>query len=169
MVLAQSPIHQVDYRSHMRRVSGTGFIPAPPAEVYAFLAEPTNLPRWQEGVISSERTSPPPTVAGSTGRVVIEMMGQRVTADTTIREAVQDRRLVIATSASGMSVVGSLDLAPAEGGTQLTFSSEVKAESIFMAPLEGVVAGIAEQNVATSLARLAAALGAPPSLLAQDP
>ena len=100
--------------------------------------------------------------AGSTGRVVIEMMGQRVTADTTIREAVQDRRLVIATSASGMSVVGSLDLAPAEGGTQLTFSSEVKAESIFMAPLEGMVAGIAEQNAATSLARLAAALGAPP-------
>ena len=166
MVLAQSPIQPVDYRRRMRRVSGSGFIPAPPAEVYAFLAEPTNLPRWQEGVISSERTSPPPTVAGSTGRVVIEMMGQRVTADTTIREAVQDRRLVIATSASGMSVVGSLDLAPAEGGTQLTFSSEVKAESIFMAPLEGVVAGIAEQNAATSLARLAAALSAPPSLLA---
>jgi len=162
MVLAQSPIQRVDYRSHMRRVSGTGFVPASPAEVYAFLAEPTNLPHWQEGVVSSERTSPPPTVAGSTGRVVIEMMGQRVVADTTIREAVPGRRLVIATSANGMSVVGSLDLAPAEGGTQLTFTSEVKAESIFMAPLEGLVAGIAEQNAAASLARLAAALSAPP-------
>ena len=81
MVLAQSPMQRVDYRRPMRRVSGTGFIPASPADVYAFLAEPTNLPRWQEGVVSSERTSPPPTVAGSTGRVVIEMMGQRVTAD----------------------------------------------------------------------------------------
>ena len=146
----------------MAQASKSIDIQRPPAEVYAFLAEPTNLPNWQEGVVSSVRTSPPPTVAGSTGRVVIEMMGQRVTADTTIREAVQDRRLVIATSASGMSVVGSLALAPAEGGTQLTFSSEVKAESIFMAPLEGVVAGIAEQNAATSLARLAAALSAPP-------
>lgn len=142
----------------MRRVSGTAFIPSPPGEVYAFLAEPTNLPLWQEGVVSSVRTSPPPTVAGSTGRVVIEMMGQRVTADTTIREAVPDRRLVIATAASGMSVVGSLDLAPADGGTQLTFSSEVKAQSIFMAPLEGVVADIAERNAEASLARLAAAL-----------
>jgi carbon monoxide dehydrogenase subunit G len=144
----------------MRRVSGSAFIPSPPAEVYAYLAEPTNLPRWQEGVVSSVRTSPPPTVSGSTGRVVIEMMGQRVTADTTIREAVQDRRLVIATRASGMSVVGSLDLAPADGGTQITFSSEVKAESIFMAPLEGVVADIAERNVETSLARLREALAA---------
>jgi carbon monoxide dehydrogenase subunit G len=142
----------------MRKVQGTAFIPAPPAEVYAFLAEPTNLPRWQEGVVSSVRTSPPPTVAGSTGRVVIEMMGQRVTADTTIREAVQDRRLVIATSANGMSVVGSLDLAPTEGGTRLVFSSEVKAESIFMKPLEGLVADVAERNVDASLARLQAAL-----------
>ena len=146
----------------MRRVSGTAFIPASPAEVYAFLAEPTNLPRWQEGVVSSVRTSPPPTVAGSTGQVVIEMMGQRVTAATTIREAVPDKRLVIATSASGMSLVGSLDLAPVDGGTQLTFSSDVKAESIFMAPLEGVVADIAERNVATSLASLSAALSADP-------
>ena len=163
MVLTRSSAARVGYRSSMRRVSGSGFIPASPEDVYAFLADPTNLPNWQEGVVSSERTSPPPTVAGSTGRVVIEMMGQRVTADTTIREAVPGRRLVIATKASGMSVVGSLDLAPAEGGTKLTFSSEVKAESIFMAPLEGMVAGIAEQNVETSLARLRAVLSAPPA------
>jgi len=142
----------------VKRVSGSAFIPASPAKVYEFLAEPTNLPRWQEGVVSSVRTSPPPTVSGSTGRVVIEMMGQRVTADTTIREAVPDRRLVIATKASGMSVVGSLELAPRDDGTQITFSSEVKAESSFMAPLEGVVADIAEKNVDTSLARLREAL-----------
>lgn len=158
MVLVRSPALRVDYRSAMRRVSGTAFLPSPPGEVYAFLAEPANLPLWQDGVVSSVRTSPPPTVAGSTGQVVIEMMGQRVTADTTIREAVPDRRLVIATSASGMSLVGSLDLAPADGGTQLTFSSEVKAENIFMGPLERVVADIAERNLDTSLARLAAAL-----------
>jgi carbon monoxide dehydrogenase subunit G len=144
----------------MRRVSGTALIPSPPGAVYAFLSEPANLPLWQEGIISSVRTSPPPTVAGSTGQIVIEMMGQRVTADTTIWEAVPDRRLVIATTASGMSLVGSLDLAPADGGTQLTFSSEVKAENIFMAPLERVVADIAERNLDASLARLAAALQA---------
>jgi carbon monoxide dehydrogenase subunit G len=144
----------------MRRVQGTAVIDASPPEVYAFLAEPTNLPRWQEGVVSSVRTSPAPTVAGSTGRVVIEMMGQRVTADTTIREAVQDRRLVIATSANGMSLIGSLDLSAAGSGTRLTFSSDVKAESIFMKPLEGLVADIAERNVDASLAKLQAALKA---------
>jgi carbon monoxide dehydrogenase subunit G len=142
----------------MRRVQGTVFIAASPAEVYAFLSEPTNVPRWQTGVVSSERTSPAPTVAGSTGRVVLEVMGQRVTANTTVREAVQDRRLVLATSVSGMSVLGSLDLAAVEGGTKLTFSSEVKADSIFMAPLERIVTDAVEKDLDASLARLKAAL-----------
>jgi carbon monoxide dehydrogenase subunit G len=144
----------------MRRVQGTVFIAVPPAEVYAFLSEPTNVPRWQQGVISSERTSPAPTVAGSTGRVVLEVMGQRVSAETTVREAVPDRRLVLATSVSGMSVVGSLDLVAAEGGTQVTFSSEVRAESIFMAPLERMVTDAVEQDLDASLARLKTVLAA---------
>lgn len=142
----------------MRRVSGTVFIAASPAEVYAFLSEPTNVPRWQTGVVSSERTSPPPTVAGSTGRVVLEVMGQRVTANTTVLEAVPDRHLALTTSVSGMSVLGSLDLVAAEGGTKLTFSSEVKAESIFMAPLERMVTDAVEKDMDASLARLKAAL-----------
>jgi uncharacterized protein YndB with AHSA1/START domain len=146
----------------MRRVERTVRIPAPAAEIYAFLTEPANVPRWQTGVTSSVRISPPPTVAGSTGRITMEVMGQRIAADTRILEAVPDRRLVIATSASGMSVTGSLDLVEVEGGTQLTFRSEIKADNIFMAPLEGIVADTAERDVDASLARLSAALAAGP-------
>jgi len=130
------------------------------AEIYAFLTEPANLPKWQTGVTSSVRTSPPPTITGSTGRITMEVMGQRIAADTKILEAVPDRRLVIATSASGMSVTGSLDLAEVAGGTRLTFRSEIKANNIFMAPLEGIVADTAERDVDASLARLSAALAA---------
>jgi carbon monoxide dehydrogenase subunit G len=144
----------------MRRVQGTVMIAASPAEVYAFLSDPANVPRWQTGVVSSERTSPPPTAAGSTGRVVLEVMGQRVTANTTVLEAVPDHRLSLTTSVSGMSVLGSLDLEAVEGGTKLTFSSEVKAESIFMAPLERMVTDGIEKDMEASLTRLKAALAA---------
>ena len=133
---------------------------APAAEIYAFLCDPANVPKWQTGVTSSVRTSPPPTVAGSTGQVTLEVMGQRIVADTKVLEAVPDRRLVIATSASGMSVTGSLDLAEVDGGTQLTFRSEIKANNIFMAPLEGIVADTAERDVDASLERLSAAIDA---------
>jgi carbon monoxide dehydrogenase subunit G len=162
MVMGNLPDRPVDYRRPMRRIQRSAQIDAPPAKVYAFLSDPTNLPLWQTGVISSERTSPPPTVAGSTGRAVFDVMGQQMTANTTVREAVPDRRLVVASSVGGMSVVGSLDLVPADGGTEVTFSSEVKAESIFMAPLERLVADAAEKELDPSLARLRAALSALP-------
>jgi uncharacterized protein YndB with AHSA1/START domain len=133
-------------------------IAATPAEVYAFLAEPANLPRWQAGIVAAERTSPPPTTMGSTARVVLELMGQQVSAEITVREAEPDRRLALAASVSGMGIVASLDLAARDGGTEITLSSEVRAENIFMAPLERMVTDTAERDLDSSLARLAAAL-----------
>ncbi len=144
----------------MRRIQRTIHLAAPPELVYAFVSEPANVMRWQTGVISSERTSPPPTVAGSTGRLVFEVMGQRVSADTKVREAILNRRLVLASSVSGMSVVGTLELVPADGGTDLAFSSEIKAESVFMAPLERMVADAADADLDASLARLRKAVEA---------
>ena len=97
-----------------------------------------------------------------TGRAVIEVMGQRVTADTVVREAIPDRRLVLASSVSGMAVTASIELTPVDGGTRVTLTSEVKAESIFMAPLERLVADAGEKELEASLARLDAALAAGP-------
>jgi uncharacterized protein YndB with AHSA1/START domain len=142
----------------MRRVQRTAQIAATPAEVYAFLAEPANLPRWQAGMVSAERTSPPPTVVGSTAKVVLELMGQQVTAEITVREAEPERRLALAASMSGMGVVATLDLAPSDGGTEITLASEVRAENVFMAPLERMVTDAAERDLEASLARLEAAL-----------
>lgn len=142
----------------MRRVQRTATIAATPAEVYAFLAEPANLPRWQAGIVAAERISPPPTVVGSTARVVLELMGQQVTAEITVREAEPERRLALASSVSGMGIVATLELAPKDGGTQITLASEVRAENIFMAPLERMVTDAAERDLDASLTRLEAAL-----------
>lgn len=142
----------------MRRVQRTATIAATPAEVYAFLAEPANLPRWQAGIVAAERTSPPPTAVGSTAKIVLELMGQQVTAEIVVREAEPERRLALASSVSGMGIVASLELAPHEGGTEITLASEVRAENIFMAPLERMVTDSAERDLDASLARLQAAL-----------
>ena len=144
----------------MRRVQRTAQIDAPPAKVYAFLTDPANLPRWQTGIVAAERTSPPPTTAGSTARVVLEMMGQRIAAEVKVREADPDRRLVLATSVSGIAIVATLELAAHEGGTNITLASEVRAENIFMAPIEGMVTDAVERDLDASLARLTAALTA---------
>ncbi|HEY8921716.1 MAG TPA: SRPBCC family protein [Candidatus Limnocylindria bacterium] len=142
----------------MRRVQRTAQMAATPAEVYAFLAEPANLPRWQAGIVAAERTSPPPTAVGSTARVVLELMGQQVTAEITVREAEPERRLALASSVSGMGIVATLDLVAHDGGTEITLASEVRAENIFMAPLERMVTDAAERDLDASLTRLEAAL-----------
>jgi uncharacterized protein YndB with AHSA1/START domain len=142
----------------MRRVQRTAQITATPSEVYAFLAEPANLPRWQAGIVAAERTSPPPTTVGSTARVMLELMGQQVSAEITVREADPARRLAFAASVSGMGIVATLDLAPHDGGTEITLASEVRAENIFMAPLERMVTDSAERDLDASLTRLQAAL-----------
>ena len=144
----------------MRRVQRTAQIDASPAEVYAFLSEPANLPRWQTGIVSAERTSPPPTVGGSTARVVLELMGQRVAADIKVREADTDRRLVLATSVSGIGIVATVELAAHDDGTEVTLSSEIRAENVFMKPIEGMVTDAAERDLDASLARLQAAITA---------
>lgn len=148
------------YRWTMRRVQRTAQVDAPPAAVYAFLTDPANLPRWQAGIVAAERTSPPPTATGSTARVVLEMMGQRVAAEVKVREADADRRLVLATSVSGIGIVATIELAAHELGTEITLSSEVQAENIFMKPVEGIVTDAAERDLDASLARLKAALAA---------
>ena len=142
----------------MRRVQRTAQIAATPAEVYAFLAEPANLPRWQAGIVAAERTSPPPTAVGSTARIVLELMGQQVGAEITVREAEPPRRLALAASVSGMGIVATLDLTAHDGGTEITLASEVRAENIFMAPLERMVTDTAERDLDASLTRLQAAL-----------
>ncbi|HET6379721.1 MAG TPA: SRPBCC family protein [candidate division Zixibacteria bacterium] len=139
----------------MKRVQATARIPAPPDELFAFLADPANLPEWQSGIVSAERTSPDPVGVGSTARVVRDVLGRHVAADLTITDYQPGRLLGLRTSVSGVGATASLELDPAGGtATDLRFVMEIRAENIFMAPVEGMVADGARQDIRASLERL---------------
>jgi uncharacterized protein YndB with AHSA1/START domain len=139
----------------MRRVEASGEIPAPPAEVFDFLADPTNLPRWQAGIVSAERTSDGPLAVGATARVVRELAGQRFAAVLSLSDYERPRRLALTTAVSGIGIEAALDLAPnGEAATNLRFAMTIKAQNFFMAPVEGMAADAAQNEVAASLARL---------------
>ncbi|HEX2194182.1 MAG TPA: SRPBCC family protein [Candidatus Limnocylindria bacterium] len=140
----------------MRRVTATAIVPAPPDRVFAFLSDLEQLPRWQSGIVSAEVTTPGPLGAGSQAHVVRELMGQRIEVDVTATGYEPHRWLALESEASGIGVRASLELEPAGAGTQLGFSMEIRAKSLFMAPLEGIVAGAAQQDVADSLERVRA-------------
>ena len=138
----------------MRRVEAGITIAAPPAEVFAFVADLANLPRWQTGIVSAERTSPDPVGVGSTARVVRTMAGQSLTVDLTITDFEPGRRLALASQASGVSVTATLEMDSVDGGTVARSGIEIKAGSVFMAPLEGMIANAAAGELASGLERL---------------
>jgi uncharacterized protein YndB with AHSA1/START domain len=138
----------------MQRADATASIPAPPGDLFAFLADPTNLPAWQTGILSAELTSEPPVGAGSTARVVRQLMGQRIVADLVMTAFEPDRRLVLESTVSGIAAVATLELAPQADGTELRFGMSFTAQNVFMAPFEGMAAGAAQGDLASSLDRL---------------
>ena len=148
----------------MRTISATAEIAAPPSEVFEFLADLENLPRWQSGIVSAEMTTPEPIGVGSRAHVVRNLLGQRIEVDITLVGYEPGRMVQLESAASGIGVQVRLDLAPKEEGTALTFGVDVRAQSIFMAPIEGMVAGAAEHDVAESLERIKAHFASEPAV-----
>ena len=140
----------------MRKVSARAEIPAPPDVLFNYLSDPAKLPEWQTGIVRAERTATGPVGVGSTAHVVRELLGQRLAVDLTVTGYEAGQLLALSSSASGISVDATLVLVPAEGGTvtDLTFEMAIRAQNIFMSPLEGMVASAAQKDIAESVARL---------------
>ena len=142
----------------MRRVDASQQLPATPERTFEFVADLANLPRWQTGIVSAELTSPLPVGIGSTAHVVRELMGQRIAVDLRVTAYEPGRRLGLSSAASGICIDAVLELEPTTSGTLARFSMDIKAQNVFMKPMEGMVAGAASSDLATSLDRLRTAL-----------
>ncbi len=139
----------------MKRVERHALIGAPPAEVFAYLANLDKLSEWQMGVTSARRTSEGEMGVGGTAIVVRELMGQRIEAPLTITEYDPPRRLAIGSEVSGVKADGILDLAAIENGaaTDLSFAMEIRGSMLtrFMEPM---IASAAGGDIDASLERL---------------
>lgn len=139
----------------MQRVERTARIPAPPDEVFAYLADLDNVADWQSGVTSAQRTSPGEMGVGATAQVTRQLGGQRITAPLTVTAYDPPRHLGIASQVSGVKADATLDLVPADDGaaTDLAFAMEIRGSGLtsFMEPM---IAGAARGDIETSLARI---------------
>lgn len=148
----------------MQRVERTARIPAPPSEVFAYLADLNNLAEWQSGIVSAERVDSGPMRVGSSARVTRELMGQRLEVPLTVTDYEAPTRLGIASEVSGVKAAAVLDLAEADGGsaTEVSFAMEIRGSGMtsFMEPM---IASAAKGDIEASLARLTARFSADPT------
>ena len=143
----------------MQRVEGSARIPAPPEQVFAYLADLDNVADWQGGVTAARRTSDGPMGVGSTAIVTRQLMGQRLEAPLTVNAFEPPRRIGIGSEVSGVKAQATLDLAAADEGraTDLAFSMEIRGSGL-TAFMEPMIASAAGGDLAASLERLRSAL-----------
>jgi uncharacterized protein YndB with AHSA1/START domain len=144
----------------VRTAERSATIDRSPHEVFAFLADIGNLPRWQSGVVRAEQTSSGPVGVGTTAVVERRLMGQDVRADLRVTRFEPGHAIVLETDASGLHVEASIRLEPMDpDGCRVTFGMAMDATNVFMRPLEAMVAQAAEGDIGASLEALRREIG----------
>ena len=104
-------------------VSSVGIvITRPRDEVFAFVADARNRPRWDDSVDSEELTSPEPIGLGTTVRTRLRSMGRDYEIDWEVVEHQPPERQTIESTSGPMSTTLAYRLAEHEHGTALEFS-----------------------------------------------
>jgi carbon monoxide dehydrogenase subunit G len=129
------------------------FINQSPEEVFEFLTNPANDPKWRDSSISGEWTSAGPVGVGSTQKTVGKIMGREM--ESTSEVTVWDP-----SSEYGWKSVGgqipfeaTQKFEAKEGGTQLTFSGQAEVEGFFKLA-EGLVGKQLEKMMDKDMAGL---------------
>jgi uncharacterized protein YndB with AHSA1/START domain len=104
--------------------------------VFAFVSDPTNIPKWRSDVIEMRNASPP-VHAGSTFDELIKFMGQKVWGMQVLEIEPNKKEVIKAISGPGVRPTQTFVFAPSGSGTRLDFRVEVQTYGLFrlMEPL----------------------------------
>lgn len=120
------------------RIETTVHIARPPADVFAFIADPENLPKWDPAIREVRRRDDGPVGAGSGLLVVAEESGRRIEVDSHVTEFEPDRLFGVTATFSGVPLRLRWRLTPDGEGTLVTSEGEAELDG-FLALAAGFV------------------------------
>ncbi len=107
------------------------FIDRPVREVFRFISDPRNNPRWQRGMKQCEMVTDPPLGVGSQYDQVAGFAGRRIVSRFEIIEFVEDR-VVMATAIRGsFPITFRRAVEPENGGTRVAARVTGNEEAFF--------------------------------------
>ena len=131
----------------------------PPADVWRFVADGLNNPRWRPSVIDISLASGAPGAVGAVYKQTMKgPMGGKVAGDYRIAESVEPSRLKFEVIAGPARPTGLFEVAPEGGGARLTFTLSLKPAGL-MRLMEGMIQSTMNAEV-ENLTSLKAALEA---------
>ena len=129
----------------------------PVPEVFAFISNVENNPRWQQSVLEARITSQVPAGVGSTGIEVRLFMGRRVELSFEVTEYEENAKFSFKITSGPMPMAGTETFESVEGGTRvnLTFQGNAGGMSSLAEP---IIAGMVRNLVEADCRRLKALL-----------
>ena len=100
----------------MIRIDVEEAIDRPAADVFAYLADMQNNPRWQKGMQSCRWTSDPPLRLGSTYDQVARFLGKEIVSSFEVVEFEPGERIRIRTTSGTMPIDVTREVTPVDGG-----------------------------------------------------
>ena len=131
----------------------------PMPDVFAFLSNPLNTPKWQSMVAHIEPVTPGPAGLGSKYKVTAEMMGRKIDGLLEITAFEPPTKFGFTNQAGPMQVNITVTLKPAGTGTKIALHAEGNPAGLFKIA-EGVLAGQVKSQMEANLARLKSVLEA---------
>ena len=149
----------------MARIQGEIMIHRPVEEVFDFVADERNEPRYNPGMVRAEMLTPEPVGLGSRFRAEMRTRPRPVVMTTVNTGYDRPRRLASTTRLATMDIQGALTFDPVPGGTRMRWSWEVKPLGPFklMSPLVVRVGARQERAICENLKGLLESLEAPTS------
>lgn len=137
-------------------VEGEIIILRPVEEVFDFVADERNEPRYNRRMVRAEKISSAPIGLGARFRAELETAGHTLPMDIEFTGYDRPRRLASATRSTMMTTDGSLSFTPVAGGTLMRWSWDVRLRGLLrlMSPLVGRLGRRQEREIWGNLKRL---------------
>lgn len=125
----------------------------PQDEVFTFVADARNRPRWDASVDSEELTSPEPIGVGTTVRTRFRSMGRQIEYTWKVTEHVPPSRMVIESTGGPFPTVLKYEVSARDGGALVEFSLTGSPAGVLRL-LQPLVARQATANLQRAFPRL---------------
>jgi uncharacterized protein YndB with AHSA1/START domain len=132
----------------------------PTDEVFEFVADQLNAPRWQSGILEVRRLTDGPPGVGTRHTFTRTLMGKRMTGENEYVAFQPGKRVEFRTT-SGPRLLASYAVTAAPDGTRLTATLQVDFSGI-MSVAEPLIARALSRDVVANLARLTSILESGP-------
>ena len=129
----------------MEGMKASVVISRPLEEVFEFVTNPENDPRWQSAILESRRTSEGPLGVGTTEAGVGKVIGRRVEWTSEVTEYEPNRKVKYRVTGGPLSADQTVTFEPAEGGTKFTLVYDVKISGFFKLLSSMIVSSMRKQ------------------------